>query len=63
MKRHIQILLIEDNPADAGLVEEAFQDGHLLHDIHVAPDGEVALQLLAPRRQIQGRAESRFDTP
>ena len=56
MKRHIQILLIEDNPADAGLVEEAFQDGHLLHDIHVAPDGEVALQFL--------RREGRFkDAP
>ncbi len=42
----MQILLVEDNPADAGLVEEAFRDGRLLHDIHLAQDGVAALQFL-----------------
>ncbi len=39
----MQILLVEDNPADAGLVEEAFRDGRLLHDIHLVEDGVAAL--------------------
>ncbi len=52
MKREMQILLVEDNPADAGLVEEAFRDGRLLHDIHLAEDGVAALQFL--------RREGRF---
>ncbi len=42
----MQILLVEDNPADAGLVEEAFRDGRLLHDIHVVEDGAAAMQFL-----------------
>lgn len=42
----MQILLVEDNPGDVGLVEEAFSEGRLLHDLHVAQDGVVALQFL-----------------
>lgn len=46
MKQNVQILLVEDNPADVGLVEEAFRDGKLLCDLHVAEDGVAALQFL-----------------
>lgn len=42
----MHVLLIEDNPADVGLVEEAFNDGRLLFDLHVAEDGALALQFL-----------------
>lgn len=42
----MEILLIEDNPADVGLVEEAFEEGRLLVDLHVAEDGAVGLQFL-----------------
>lgn len=42
----MHILLVEDNPADVGLVEEAFRDGKLLYQIHVAEDGEKALRFL-----------------
>jgi two-component system, chemotaxis family, response regulator Rcp1 len=45
----VRILLIEDNPADVGLVEEAFRDGRLSYDLHVAEDGVKALNFL--RRQ------------
>lgn len=46
MRRHVQILLVEDNPADVGLIEEAFRDGKLLCDLHVAQDGVAAMQFL-----------------
>lgn len=42
----MQILLVEDNPADVGLIEEAFRDGKLLCDLHVAQDGVAAMQFL-----------------
>lgn len=42
----VRILLVEDNPADVGLVEEAFQDGRLRYELDVAPDGVAALDLL-----------------
>ena len=46
MKQKVQILLVEDNPADVGLVEEAFRDGRLLCELHVAEDGVTALEFL-----------------
>lgn len=45
----MEILLVEDNPADAELVEEAFRDGGFRHNLHFAGDGVMALQFL--RRQ------------
>jgi len=48
----MQILLVEDNPADAELVEEAFSDGAFRHSIHVAEDGSVAMEFV--------RREGRF---
>lgn len=52
VNRVMQILLVEDNPADAELVEEAFRDCELPHQLHHAQDGVVALQFL--------RREGRF---
>lgn len=40
------VLLVEDNPADAGLVGEAFNDRKLICDLHVAEDGAIALEFL-----------------
>ncbi len=45
----MNILLVEDNPADVGLVEEAFREGKLNYDLRVADDGVKALRFL--RRQ------------
>ena len=42
----VQILLVEDNPGDVGLVKEAFLEGRLLHKLHVAKDGVEALEFL-----------------
>jgi chemotaxis family two-component system response regulator Rcp1 len=42
----VNILLVEDNPADVGLVEEAFRDGKLQHDLFVAENGVLAIDFL-----------------
>ncbi len=46
MNRAMQILLVEDNPADAELVEEAFSDAVFRHSIHLAEDGAVAMEFV-----------------
>lgn len=40
------VLIIEDNPADVRLMREAFRDVHPPVLIHVASDGDEALQFL-----------------
>lgn len=46
MRHELQILLIEDNPADAMLVREAFTESRYRHVIHLAEDGVAGLQFL-----------------
>lgn len=49
----IDILLVEDNPGDVRLTQEAFKDGMLRNNLHVAMDGEQALDFLYRRGQFQ----------
>lgn len=42
----VEILLVEDNPADVELTMEALQDGKLLNHISVAQDGMEAMAFL-----------------
>jgi chemotaxis family two-component system response regulator Rcp1 len=42
----IEILLVEDNPADARLTREAFKDGKVFHNLNVVTDGIEALAYL-----------------
>ena len=44
--RPVEILLVEDNPGDARLVQEAFKEGKLLNRLHLVEDGVEALALL-----------------
>jgi CheY-like chemotaxis protein len=46
MDRPIEVLLVEDNPADVELTVKALADGKLRHNVHVAADGQAALQFL-----------------
>ncbi|MBW2732007.1 MAG: response regulator [Deltaproteobacteria bacterium] len=41
-----EILLVEDNPADVRLTREAMTEAKVLNNLHVAADGEQALQFL-----------------
>jgi two-component system, chemotaxis family, response regulator Rcp1 len=48
----VEILLVDDNPADVRLTVEALRDGKILNRMTVAEDGERALALL---RDGEGR--------
>ncbi len=41
-----QILLVEDDPADVRLTQEALKDAKVLNELHVARDGVEALDFL-----------------
>jgi CheY-like chemotaxis protein len=45
--KHIEVLLIEDNPGDVLLIRNALAQGRFSVRLHVAVDGEQALQMLA----------------
>jgi len=44
--RKIEILLVEDNPGDARLTLEAFEEGRVLNNFNVVKDGVEALEYL-----------------
>ncbi|RKD95092.1 response regulator [Halopiger aswanensis] len=48
-----QILLVEDNPGDVRLVEEAFRDGHLINQLHSVTDGQSALDFIHRRGEYE----------
>jgi CheY-like chemotaxis protein len=47
------ILLIEDNPGDTRLVEEAFADGNVANGLHPVPDGQSALDFIHRRGEYE----------
>jgi chemotaxis family two-component system response regulator Rcp1 len=49
LPRHIEILLIEDSPADILLTREAFEESRILNSLHVAEDGVQAMDFLYKR--------------
>jgi CheY-like chemotaxis protein len=44
--KQIEILLVEDNEGDIGLVEEVFQEAKIRNNLYVAEDGEEAMLFL-----------------
>lgn len=44
--KQVEILLVEDNEGDVGLVEEVFQDAKIRNNLHVTEDGEEAMLFL-----------------
>lgn len=42
----VEILLVEDNEGDVGLIEEVFEEINIINKLHVAMDGEEAIQFL-----------------
>jgi two-component system, chemotaxis family, response regulator Rcp1 len=47
--RAIEILLVEDNPGDVRLIQEALKEGKVWNNPHVIVDGEAALDFLYRR--------------
>jgi CheY-like chemotaxis protein len=44
--RPVEVLLVEDNPGDVRLTQEALKDGHVMVNLTVASDGVEAMQIL-----------------
>lgn len=47
--RAVEILLMEDNEGDVFLTKKAFEKAKITNNIHVAPDGEVGMDMLHRR--------------
>ncbi len=50
--RPVEILMVEDNPGDVELTLDGLNDGKLLNTIHVARDGEQALDFIYKRNEF-----------
>lgn len=44
--KHVEILLVEDNPGDVRLTREALDEGRILNSLTVAKDGIEAMKIL-----------------
>jgi two-component system, chemotaxis family, response regulator Rcp1 len=53
--RPIEILLVEDNPGDARLTEEALKEGKVRNNLHHAKDGVEAMQFLLREGEHKGK--------
>ena len=51
--RPVQILLVEDSPSDVAMTLAALREGHIANDMHVASDGEEALDYLFRRGEFR----------
>jgi CheY-like chemotaxis protein len=49
------ILLVEDNPSDAGLTKRALEKGHIANALVVVEDGQEALEYLLSRDPLTGQ--------
>jgi CheY-like chemotaxis protein len=47
--REVTILLVEDNPGDVRLTVEALREGKIANSLHVAPDGDAAMDFVHQR--------------
>jgi CheY-like chemotaxis protein len=50
----IDILLVEDNPADVRLTREALKEAKVLNTLHIVEDGTAALEFLRKQGQYAG---------
>jgi two-component system, chemotaxis family, response regulator Rcp1 len=54
--RPVEVLLVEDNPGDVRLTQEALKDGRVLVNLTVANDGVEALEILGRKGLYEGKA-------
>ena len=46
LTKPLEILLVEDNKGDIGLITEFFIDSKFITNLHIAEDGEEAIRFL-----------------
>lgn len=56
----VDILLVEDNPGDVRLTREAFKEARISNELHVARDGEAALDFLHQRGEFEDAPRPRL---
>lgn len=49
----VEILLVEDNPGDIRLTTEAFKNAKIANHLHIARDGEEAVQFLHKEKPFE----------
>jgi two-component system, chemotaxis family, response regulator Rcp1 len=49
----VEILLVEDNPGDARLTQEALREGKIYNHLHIVPDGVEAMAFLHRQNPYQ----------
>ncbi|HBF33464.1 TPA: response regulator [Candidatus Sumerlaeota bacterium] len=54
--RPIEILLVEDNPGDVRLTQEALSDAKVRNNLHIAGNGEEAMDFLRRKGKFEGVA-------
>jgi CheY-like chemotaxis protein len=52
--KSFEILLVEDNEGDVGLIEEVFAKSKIRNSLHVAEDGEEAVLYLHSEGKFSG---------
>ena len=50
----VEILLVEDNEGDIGLIEEVFEEAKIRNILHIAKDGEEAMLFLRGEERFSG---------
>ena len=55
--RPVEILLIDDNPADVRLTREALKEDKLINNLHVVEDGIEALAYLRKQGKFKKKIE------
>jgi len=50
----LEVLLVEDNKGDIGLITEFFNDSEVITNIHIADDGEEAIRFLFGKDKFLG---------
>lgn len=54
ISKPVEILLVEDNEGDVGLIEEVFEEIKIRNNLHVAEDGEMAVHYLLGEGKYSG---------
>ena len=54
LAKPVDILLVEDNEGDVGLIEEVFEETKIRNSLHVAKDGVEAMLFLHGEEKFSG---------